>query len=136
MTTNPWLDALAWLYIILCIVWLLQLWLRRHIFGLGWLLLGKEDRATRAYQLLLAPGVVLHELSHWLMAKILFVRTGPFSLFEPEHLPTKGLTRLGYVELREADIWRAGLTGLAPFIGGIGTITLLALEASLSFRHG
>lgn len=131
MTANSWLDALAWLYVILCIVWLLQLWLTRHIYGLGWLLLGEEDRARRAYQLLLSPGVILHELSHWLMAKALFVPTGRFSLFEPEHLPTKGVTRLGYVEVHQTDIWRTSLIGLAPLAGGIGLITLLASALGL-----
>lgn len=126
MTSNPWVDALAWFYVTLFLVWLCQSWLTRHIYGLGWLLLGNEHRARKVYQLLLAPGVAIHELSHWLMAKALFVPTGRLSLFEPEQVTSQGAIRLGYVEITQTDVWRTSFIGLAPLLAGITFVTLLA----------
>ena len=124
--SDIWSDIVAWLFVTLFIVWVSQTWLTRHIYGLGWLLLGDEQRAKRAYQLLLMPGVVLHELSHWIMAKLLFVPTGDFSLFEPQEMGRRRVIRLGYVEIAQSDMWRTSLIGLAPLVGGIGAVSLLA----------
>jgi hypothetical protein len=123
---NIWTDILAWLFITLFAVWFCQAWLTRHIYGLGWLLLADQDRAKTAYQLLLVPGVALHELSHWIMAKLLFVHTGRFSLFEPQTMQHRRVIRLGYVEIAQSDIWRTSLIGLAPLIGGIAVLSALA----------
>ncbi|MCB0028590.1 MAG: hypothetical protein KDE28_11820, partial [Anaerolineales bacterium] len=74
-------TALVWLLVSLPVLLLLQRWIHRHLQGVALLLTGKVQLAVVVYALVLFPGVLLHELSHWLMATILFVRTGKVSLF-------------------------------------------------------
>jgi hypothetical protein len=68
------------------------------------------------FSILFFPGVALHELSHFLMAKLLQVRTGHFSLI-PRTLPN-GRLQMGYVETEQTDVFRDSLVGLAPLIAG------------------
>ena len=68
------------------------------------------------FSVLFFPGVFLHEFSHFLMAKVLRVRTGNFSLI-PTALPD-GRLQMGYVETERTDIVRDSLIGLAPLIAG------------------
>jgi len=83
------------------------------------LILTRDARLTMGvFQMIFLPGVLLHEGSHYLMAKILRVPTGRFSIF-PRSLPD-GRLQLGYVETAKADIVRDSLIGAAPLI--IGTI--------------
>jgi hypothetical protein len=70
------------------------------------------------FSLIFLPGVFLHELSHFVMAKILRVPTGRFSLF-PQPL-ADGRLQLGYVETGRSDVVRDSLIGAAPLI--VGTI--------------
>lgn len=75
------------------------------------------------FQFIFLPGVFLHEASHYVMAKILRVPTGRFSIL-PKPLPN-GRLQLGYVETARADIVRDSLIGAAPLI--IGTIFVAAI---------
>jgi hypothetical protein len=68
------------------------------------------------FSLIFLPGVFLHELSHFVAAKILRVPTGRFSLL-PRSLPD-GRLQLGYVETAKSDIVRDSLIGAAPLIVG------------------
>jgi hypothetical protein len=68
------------------------------------------------FSALFFPGVFLHELSHFLMAKLLRVRTGKFSLI-PAALPN-GRLQMGYVETEQTDVFRDSLVGAAPLIAG------------------
>lgn len=78
------------------------------------------------FSLLLFPGVFLHELSHFLMARLLGVRTGRFSLL-PKVL-ANGNMRLGYVETAATDPLRDTLIGAAPLISGMVVVSLLMIE--------
>jgi hypothetical protein len=102
----------------------LQRWLHQHIQGLTFAVTGDPGCAMRILFLLLLPGVVLHEGSHWVVAKVLGVRTGKVSL---------GLGRargkhfsLGSVNVERTDSLRESLIGLAPFVVGLGAILLIA----------
>jgi hypothetical protein len=78
------------------------------------------------YAILFAPGVAVHELSHWLAAWCLRVRTVSFSL-----VPKKGRggqLRLGYVETERPDPIRGALIGAAPLLSGVALLTLLTLN--------
>ena len=68
------------------------------------------------FSLLFFPGVLLHETSHYVMAKILGVRTGRFSLL-PRAMPN-GRLRLGYVETASTDWVHDALIGVAPLVAG------------------
>jgi hypothetical protein len=68
------------------------------------------------FSLMFLPGVFLHEISHYLMALVLRVRTGRFSLV-PQPLEN-GRLRMGYVETARTDIVRDALIGAAPLLFG------------------
>ena len=128
---------MGWLLLMLGPLLFAQRWLHRET-QLVFLLLTRSARlALGLFSLLFFPGVLLHELSHYLMARLLGVRTGRFSLL-PELMPD-GKLRLGYVETAETDLFRDALIGTAPFITGgvavayigISRLGLLPLAASL-----
>ncbi len=76
----------------------------------------RGDVAAALFALVLFPGVLLHEASHYLAARLLGVRTGRFSLL-PASQPN-GQLRLGYVETEKTDLFRDALIGAAPLITG------------------
>ena len=70
------------------------------------------------FAILFFPGVLLHETSHYLMARLLRVKTGRLSLI-PRQIDERRL-QLGYVETVRTDVIRDALIGAAPLIvGGI-----------------
>jgi hypothetical protein len=112
-----------WFLALLVCLLVLKRWLSRHLYGLGLLLTGKHDIAVLVYFLLLFPGVLVHELSHWLAAKLLRVPTGRISIG-----PTRkgsGATRFGSVSVGRTDPLRGSLIGLAPLL--TGTILILVI---------
>lgn len=79
---------------------------------------------------LFLPGVIVHELSHLLVAGVLFVRTG-----EIEFVPkiTKNGVKLGSVEIATTDPIRRAIIGFAPVFVGLSIILGLvyfALDSS------
>lgn len=76
------------------------------------------------HYVVLLPGVILHEFSHWLAAKLVGVRTAGMSLM-PE-IKRGGTIRLGAVKVGKSDPLRESFIGVAPFIGGTAAILLLA----------
>jgi len=62
-----------WVAIALPVLLLLQRWIHRHLRGVAYLLTGRQSWAVIIYALILFPGVLLHELSHWLAAQVLGV---------------------------------------------------------------
>lgn len=70
--------------------------------------------------LLFLPGTIIHELSHAIMAKLLFVHVGRMELMPQLHGES---LKLGSVEVGKTDIVRNFLIGIAPFV--VGTILIL-----------
>jgi len=105
-------------------LWLVQRQLHRHIQGLVLLLTASGDLAALAHFLLLLPGIVVHELSHWLAARLLGVRVGPISI-GPERKRGAQI-RFGSVQIARADPVRESLIGMAPFISGTVLVLLMA----------
>ncbi len=68
------------------------------------------------------PGVILHEMAHWFVANILFVRTGDI-----EFLPKlEGNTvKLGSVAIAQTDPFRRFLIGIAPILVGLSILFVL-----------
>ncbi len=77
------------------------------------------------FSFIFLPGVFLHELSHFLMAKVLRVPTGRFSIL-PQSLPD-GRLQLGYVETARSDMVRDSLIGAAPLIAGTLVVAYVAV---------
>lgn len=95
---------------------LLQRLLHREIQAVFLILTRNPQLSIGLFSVLFFPGVFLHEVSHFLMAKILRVRTENFSLI-PTALPS-GRFQMGYLETEQADVFRDSLIGLAPLIAG------------------
>lgn len=93
-----------------------QRWLHQEIQYIFLLLTRRQTVSLGLFSLLFFPGVLLHEVSHYVMAFLLGVHTGRFSLL-PDLMPD-GKLRLGYVETASTDIFRDALIGAAPLITG------------------
>ncbi|PIT89178.1 MAG: hypothetical protein COU27_01605 [Candidatus Levybacteria bacterium CG10_big_fil_rev_8_21_14_0_10_36_7] len=73
--------------------------------------------AISAISIVFFPGVVIHELSHMLVAEALFVKTFGLELVPEMH---EGKVKMGSVKIAESDIFRRFAIGIAPLIiGGI-----------------
>jgi hypothetical protein len=98
------LSGLFWFVLMLVPLIFLQRFLHREIQAV-FLIISRDARVTMTiFQLIFLPGVFLHEGSHFLMAKLLGVPTGRFSIL-PRPLPN-GRLQLGYVETARSDIVR------------------------------
>lgn len=114
---------LGWLLLSAGLLLILQRSLHRQIQGV-FLLLTRNPGVTQVlFALLFFPGVLLHELSHYLMARLLGVRTGRFSLI-PVAIDAQRL-QLGYVETAQTDLARDALIGMAPLLSGGGLIAYI-----------
>jgi hypothetical protein len=119
------LSGLVWFIFMLVPLIVLQRLLHREIQAV-FLILTRDTRVTMGiFSILFLPGVFLHELSHFVVAKILGVRTGKFSIF-PQSLPD-GRLQLGYVETARSDVLRDSLIGAAPLIVGTLFVAYVAL---------
>jgi hypothetical protein len=110
------LSGLWWLLLLLGPLLILQRGLHREVQAIFLILTRRPDIAVVLFSLLFFPGVLLHEGSHFLMARLLGVRTGRFSLL-PRPLED-GRLQLGYVETGSADWLRDALIGAAPLLAG------------------
>lgn len=120
------LTGLFWfVFMLVPLIWLQRL-LHREIQAV-FLILTRDARLTIGiFQIIFLPGVFLHEGSHFLMAKILRVRTGRFSVI-PRALPD-GRLQLGFVETAKSDILRDSLIGAAPLIFGTLFVAFAAVN--------
>jgi hypothetical protein len=109
----------AFLYLVLLLVPLLYLqrFLQREIQAIFLLITRQPEISMALFSLLFLPGVLLHEISHFIMAKLLEVPTGRFSII-PRKLES-GSIQLGYVETASTDFVRDALIGMAPLISGV-----------------
>lgn len=139
MTLNQ-LTGFLWFVTMLIPLVFLQRLLHREIQAV-FLILTRDARLTIGiFQVIFLPGVFLHELSHFAMAKVLGVRTGGFSVI-PRSLPN-GRLQLGYVETAKSDIVRDSLIGAAPLIFGtlfVAYVAIYRLDMRVlwdTFRNG
>ena len=114
-------TLLAFALLVMLLYWL-QRWISQHLQGVGILLFSSSNAGMALLWFVLLPGVLLHEGSHWLMAKLLGVPTGRLRL--SPSVQGKQVV-LGSVEVKRTDPVRDSLVGLAPFLAG--TLALLAI---------
>jgi hypothetical protein len=122
-------SGFFWFAFMLAPLVLLQRLLHREIQAVLLLLTRHPQLTVALFSILFFPGVFIHEVSHYLMAKILRVRTRGFSLI-PDTLPD-GRLQMGYVETEASDIVRDSLIGLSPLIAG----SLLVAYAGINRLH-
>ncbi len=113
---------LLWLGGVFAALWFLGLLLSRHIQGLVLLLSRSARVATATYDVLVLPGVVLHELSHAAVALLLGIRVLRINLFQ---FRSQGDARQGEVVVAKADPLRMSLVGAAPLFAGVACLVLL-----------
>jgi hypothetical protein len=118
----------AFLYLALLLVPLLYLqrFLQREIQAIFLLITRQPEISMALFSLLFLPGVLLHEISHFLMAKLLEVPTGRFSII-PRKLES-GSIQLGYVETASTDFVRDALIGMAPLISGVVFVAIAGVS--------
>jgi hypothetical protein len=108
---------------ILCV---LLAWLVRVVHiglqELFFLLTGDSSIAIYLFQILMLPGVALHELSHYLAARLLGVRVRSISL-KPK--VSNGKVQMGAVSMNRPDFVRGVLIGIAPLLSGTAAILLI-----------
>jgi hypothetical protein len=111
-------DGLFWFVLTLIPLVFIQRFLHREIQAVLLIITRNPQLTIGLFSVLFFPGVALHEFSHFLVAKLLFVPTGNFSLV-PRTLKD-GRLQLGYVETQQTDVARDSLIGAAPlFAGGL-----------------
>jgi hypothetical protein len=121
-----------WLLILVGPLLLLQRLLHREIQAVFLLITRHAEISMLLFSLLFFPGILLHEGSHFLTAKLLGVRTGRLSLL-PKVIPQEGngksaRVQLGSVETSRADVFREALIGAAPLIFGGLFVTYAGLN--------
>ena len=109
-------SGFIWFILMLLPLVILQRLLHREIQVVTLLITRNIQLTLAIFSILFFPGVLLHETSHFLMAKILRVKTGKFSVI-PKPL-SNGRLQMGYVEVEQTDFIRDSLIGLAPLIAG------------------
>jgi hypothetical protein len=118
-----WMPLIALAATILPLLWAKR-WITRQLQELSWLWMGDADAALIIYFVIVLPGVVLHELSHWLMAWALGVPVRKLSL-GPVRKGRGSRVSLGSVRVGSVDPLRSSLIGLAPLLGGSAAILLI-----------
>lgn len=97
-------------------------WLHRHLQGVMYLLSSDEEIALWLYAIILLPGVLLHEISHALVAAVVGVKIGRINIL-PRRVGKR--IQLGFVPVQQTDFARASLIGAAPLIfGGLAVILI------------
>ncbi len=109
-------SGLLWLIVFLGPLLVLQRSLHHEIRAILFILTRREDIALALFSIIFFPGILLHEGSHYLTARVLRVRTGRFSLLP--HLLQGGGLQLGFVETAPTDWLRDAIIGAAPFFAG------------------
>lgn len=117
-------NGIAWLSLLLLGLAILQRRVHFEFQAIFLLLTKRIDLSILLFSIVFLPGVLLHEISHYLTAKLLKVPTGRFSVL-PRPLP-EGKLQLGYVETYKTDVFRDALIGFAPLVTGMTVIALIS----------
>ncbi len=110
------ITGLIWLILILAPFLFVQRRLHLEIQAAFLMITRHREISMVLFSLLFFPGVLLHEVSHYLTARLLGVRTSKFSVI-PMSMPD-GRLRLGYVEMEKVDFIRDALIGATPLLTG------------------
>jgi hypothetical protein len=120
---GPWMPLVALVVTLLPLLWVKR-WITNHLQELSMRWVGDPDVALIVYFVIVLPGVVVHELSHWLMASLLGVRVRKLTI-GPVRKGRSRRVSLGSIRVGKVDPVRASLIGLAPLLGGSAVILLI-----------
>jgi len=120
-------TGLFWFVLLLLPLVFLQQLLHKEIQASLYLASGGNASITMGiFSFIFFPGVLLHEFSHFVVAKLLGVRAHGFSVI-PKMMP-EGYLRMGYVSVDQSDIVRDSLIGLAPLVFGTLSVASIAIN--------
>ena len=77
-----WISLLAFVLCVILLYWL-QHWITQHMQGIGLLIFNSSNAGMALLWFVLFPGIILHEASHWIMARLLGLKTGRFRVWPP-----------------------------------------------------
>lgn len=120
----PFIYSLILLIILIIVLSALRQRLVYELSGTTLLLFGSTRPGVMLYSLLVLPGTIIHELSHWITAEVLLVRTGEITIF-PGADDDTGQKRLGSVATQRTGPLRGFVIGIAPFISGLAILLVL-----------
>jgi len=118
------IASLIWLLVSLALLIPITRAFGGLIQGLVLLLTENATATVYAHFCLLLPGTILHELSHWLAAKLLGVRTGGLSIAPKAQ--RGGRVQFGAVKMQKTGPVRESLIGVAPLLVGSALVVWLA----------
>jgi hypothetical protein len=105
----------------------LQRWLHQHVFKVGWLLTKNFHTTTILYYTIFLPGVILYEVTYWLVAGILNVRADR-ALSWPQKQEI-GELRLNFVKLhKNTGAVKVGIIAVAPLLAGVVAVWHIAIN--------
>jgi len=116
-------PGLTWPLVILGL-YLVALVIRACLFRVSRLLFGTTTSGIKIYSFLFLPGVIIHEMAHFLVAILLRVPTGKIEIF-PDEID-EGRVKMGSVQIAKTDFVRGSLIGAAPLVLGIVLLIVLA----------
>ncbi len=116
-----------YLFFVLFLVLLASLWWLSGRIGLliqeiVYLITGSDDLAMVVLFLIYLPGILIHEASHWLIAKILGLKTSKFRVW-PKF--TRNSIGLGSVTVASGGRLWDSLVGMAPLLIGSALIVVI-----------
>lgn len=104
--------------------------LSSSLFLLFYKIFRSHKIALHMLSIIFLPGVIVHELAHFLVAELLRVKTGEIEFVPVLH---GNSVKLGSVQIAQTDFIRRFLIGVAPFLAGSGLLFLIAWYASAAF---
>lgn len=117
------LSQTAIFAITLALFMALSRWINRQVQVIGLRVTGSSTVAIMLYYLLMFPGILLHELSHYLTAQLLGLKVGAFSMGPRKR---RNAIELGSVTVSSGGPVRDSLVGLAPFLFGTAALLLVS----------
>ncbi len=109
-------------FILLAGLWWLSWRIGLLIQEIVYLITGSEDLAMVILFLIYLPGILIHEASHWLVARLLGLKTSKFRVW-PKY--TRNTIGLGSVTVSSGGVVWDSLVGLAPLLVGSALIVLI-----------
>jgi len=110
---EPWIAFSIVLFVLLRT----QVWINRHLFGIGLLTTKEKGVATFLYMVFMLPGVILREGSRFLVAGI--VRLKPAYITPLPEVGEDGVVNVRIVHFVTFNPVYAALIGAAPFATGL-----------------
>ncbi len=120
------MALLLWTVIGFVVCDLLRRQISFQVQAMAILLTGNRGSQMWFEWLIFLPGILLHEFSHWLMAKLLLVRVLRVSVWPKQR--ENGQWEMGSVWSECPDLLRRSLIGLAPLL--LGSVAVLFIGVS------